>query len=100
MAGEYIIIKQNHYMRIFRKAEAMDRGRAKPLDVLGVRETRIFRRMAARGVFVDAGGGAFYMDPDGAAEFIAARRKRAFFMLVLALIILLILFVLNGRLLR
>jgi hypothetical protein len=100
MAGEYIIIKQNQYMRIFRKADAMDRGRAKPLDVLGVRETRIFRRMANRGVFVDAGGGAYFMDPDAAQEFIAWRRKRTFFALVLILLAILALFVLNGRLLR
>ena len=100
MAGEYIIIKQNQYMRIFRKAEAVDRGRAKTLDELGVRETRIFRRMADRGVFVATGTGAYYMDQDAAHEFIAWRRKRTFFALILILLALLVLFVLNGRLSR
>jgi hypothetical protein len=100
MAGEYIIIKQNQYMRVFRKAEALDRGRARTLDELGVRETRIFRRMADRGVFVATGTGAYYMDRDAAAEFVARRRKRAFFLLILILLILLVLFVFNGRISR
>jgi hypothetical protein len=100
MAGEYIIIKQNQYMRIFRKAEAVDRGRAKPLDVLGVRETGIFRRMVDKGVFVNAGGNLYYMDPNAAAEFIAARRKRVFILLVLALIALLALFVFKAKMVR
>jgi len=100
MAGEYIIIKQNHYMRVFRKAEAVDRGRAKTLDELGMRETRIFRRMADRGVFVATGTGAYYMDQDAANEFVAWRRKRAFFALILILIAILALFVFNGKFLR
>ncbi|MGA2361734.1 MAG: hypothetical protein ABSG73_04665 [Candidatus Aminicenantales bacterium] len=100
MAGEYIIIKQNQYMRVFRKAEAVDRGRAKPLDVLGVRETGIFRRMMDRGVFINAGGNLYYMDPNAAKEFVAARRKRVFFMLVLALIALLVLWVFNAKIFR
>jgi hypothetical protein len=100
MAGEYIIIKQNQYMRIFRKAEAVDRGRAKPLDVLGVRETGIFRRMVDKGVFINAGGNLYYMDPNAAEQFIAARRKRVFFMLVLALIALLVLWAFNAKIFR
>jgi hypothetical protein len=100
MAGEYVIVRQNQYMRIFRKAEAVDRARAKTLDELRVRETHIFRRMVERGVFVATGTGTYYMDQDAAAEFIAARRKRAFIMLILMLLILLILFIFNGRISR
>lgn len=100
MGAEFIIIKQNQYMRIFRKAEAVDRGRAKPLDVLGVRETGIFRRMVDKGVFINAGGNLYYMDPNAADDFIARRRKRAFFALLLILLGLLILLVFNGRLAR
>jgi len=100
MAGEYVIIKQNQYMRIFRKADATDRSRAKPLAELGIRETHIFRRMVDKGVFVATGAGPYYMDQDAAAEFIAARRKRAFYMLALVLIALLILWAFNGKFLR
>ena len=100
MSGEYVIIKQNQYMRIFRKAEATDRGRARALADLGIRESGIFRRMVDKGVFVPSGNGAYYMNENGASQFIAARRKRAFFMLVLILIILLLLWAFNGKLLR
>ena len=100
MAGEYIIIKQNQYMRVFRKAEAVDHGRAKTLADLGLRETGIFRRMVDKGVFVDAGGGAYFMDENAASEFVAARRKRAFFTLVLMLLVLLLLWMFNGKLFR
>jgi hypothetical protein len=100
MAGEYVIIKQNQYMRIFRRAEATDRGRAKTLDELSIRETHIFRRMADKRVFIADGRGAYYMDLHAAGEFVAGRRKRIFIMLVLALIALLILWAFNGRLSR
>ena len=35
MSGEYVIIKQNQYMRIFRKAGATDYRTAKTLEELG-----------------------------------------------------------------
>ncbi len=98
MGGQHTVIKQNLYMRAFRKAEATDRSRAKTLAELGIRETRIFRGMVEKGVFVPAGRDAYYMDQDGAAEFIAARRKRAFYMLVLALIVILLLWIFSGKL--
>ena len=100
MGGEYVIIVQNQYLRVFRKAGVTDRGRAKTLPDLGLRETSIFRRMADKGVFVEAGNGAYYMDEDAAAEFVAARRKRTFFALVLALLALLLLWMFNGKLFR
>jgi hypothetical protein len=100
MNGEYIIIKQNRYMRVFRKAGATDRIRAQSLAGLGLLETRIFRRMADKGVFVDTGLGTYYMDPNAAEEFIVARRKRAFFAMILILILLLLLWAFNGRLFR
>jgi hypothetical protein len=100
MGGASVIVKENQYMRVFRRAGAVDPDRARTLDELGVRETRIFRRMADRGVFVAAGNGAFYMDRDAAAEFVTRRRKRALFMLILVLLALLALFFLNGRIVR
>jgi hypothetical protein len=100
MSGEYVIVKQNQYMRTFRKAEATDRRRARTLADLRIRETGIFRRMVDRGVFVDAGNGAYYMDEDAAHEFIILRRKRAFYALVLALLALLLLWAFQGKLFR
>jgi hypothetical protein len=100
MSGEYVIIKQNQYMRTFRKAEATDRSRAKSLADLRVRESGIFRRMVDKGVFVDIGNGAYFLDEDAAAEFIAARRKRTFYAMVLALIVMLLLWAFSGKLFR
>jgi len=100
MAGEYVIIKQNQYMRVFRKAEAKDRSRARTLAQLGLRETGIFRRMVDKGVFVAAGGDAYYMNENAASEFVAERRKRAFFTLILMLIVLLLLWAFRGKLPR
>jgi uncharacterized membrane-anchored protein len=100
MSGEYIIIKQNQYMRAFRKAEATDRNRAKTLVELRIRDSHIFRRMADKGVFVDAGGGAYYLDENAASEFVASRRKKAFYMLVLMLLVLLLLWIFGGQLFR
>jgi hypothetical protein len=100
MNGEYIIIKQNRYMRVFRKAGATDRSGAQSLSGLGLHETGVFRRMVDKGVFVDTGLGTYYMDPKAAEQFIVARRKRAFFALILILIVLLLLWAFNGRLFR
>ncbi len=91
MAGEYVIVKQNQYLARFRKAGATDRAHARTLEDLRIRETGIFRRMVDKGVFVAAAGGAYYMDPGAAHEFIVARRKRVFTTLVLAAIVLLLL---------
>jgi hypothetical protein len=93
MSGDYIIIKQNQYVRVFRKAEATDRGRARTLADLGVRETAIFRRMVDKGVFIAAGNGVYYMDENAASDFVAERRKRTFFTLALMLLILLLLWI-------
>jgi hypothetical protein len=100
MGGEYVVIVQNKYMRVFRKVGAVDRGRARTLADLGLRETGIFRRMADRGVFVEAGNGAYYMDENAAAEFVAARRKRAFIAFALVVLVMLLLWMFNGKLFR
>ncbi len=100
MSGEYIIIKQNQYMRTFRKAGATDYRSAKTLEELGIRPTGIFNRMVDRGVFVNAGRDAFYIDQDAASEFVSTRRKRALWALVLAVLVLLALFFLRGGVLR
>ena len=100
MSGEYIVIIQNKYMRTFRKAGATDRSRAKPLADLGIRARGIFRRMVDKGVFVDAGGGLYYMNEDAAHEFVVLRRKRALYALVLTLIAALFIWIFGGKLFR
>jgi hypothetical protein len=88
MSGEaYIIIKQNQYMRTFRHAGAVDPARAKPLGELGLRSSRIFRKMVDKEIFRPGyGPEAFYIDERIAEEFVEARRRRALYMLLLVLV--------------
>ncbi len=87
MSGEYIIIKQNDYMKKFRKAEATDAQHARPLSEVGIRRrSGIFRRMAGRGIFVETAEGVYYMDLEAAKEFVAMRRKRI--LIIIGLIVL------------
>ena len=100
MAGEYIIVKQNQYMRLFKKAGATDPGHGRTPAELGMRESGIFRRMVDRRVFVAVGAGAYYIDLTAAREFVVWRRKRALFALAVVLIVLLALFLFNRGLFR
>ncbi len=100
MASGYIIIKQNQYMRLFKKAGATDPGHARPTADLGFRETRLFRRMVERRVFVAVGGGAYYIDLSAAREFVVRRRKRALVALALVLAVVLALFVFGRTVFR
>ena len=47
----YVIIRQNEYMRRFRRAEATDPNQARSLEEIGIKPNGIFRRMADKDVF-------------------------------------------------
>jgi hypothetical protein len=96
MNGEYIILKQNQYMRRFREAGATDPQHATPLSTLGVRNSFLFRRMVKRGVFVRFGDEAYYMDPAAAAEFVSRRRRVALFLVALILLAIFMIFLLKS----
>jgi len=96
MSGESVLIKQNLLMRKFRKAEAVDAGRAKTLAELGIRNSFIFRRMAERGVFIETGDDAYFMDVEAAAEFRVHRRRILFFIFLLIGVALLVIYFVNG----
>ncbi len=95
MSGEYVIIKQNQYIRRFKKAGATAPASARPLAELRVRNGHIFRGLVRRGVFVEAGDGRYYIDLDQAAEFMALRRRAAFFAGLAALLVILVLLLLG-----
>ncbi|MCX6558908.1 MAG: hypothetical protein NTZ26_00205 [Candidatus Aminicenantes bacterium] len=97
MGGETILIKQNEYIRKFKKADAIDPHSARPLDELRVRNNHIFRGLLHKGVFVEAGNDRYYIDLDQTAEFMAGRRKAALF-IGLAIIIGIIVLLLLGKL--
>jgi hypothetical protein len=91
MSGEYVLIKQNQYMRRFKTAGATAPASARPPAELRVRENHIFRGLVRRGVFVEAGDGRYYIDLDQAAEFAALRRRMAFFTGLAVVLVLLVL---------
>jgi hypothetical protein len=98
MSDAYIIIKQNEYMRRFRRAGATDPMRAKTLADLGIKASRIFRSMQDKAIFLPGRDPeTHYMDTNAAEDFIASRRKRAFLLLLLGLAVVIVLFLLGRR---
>jgi len=99
MSGQaHVIIKQNEYIRKFRRAGATDAKTARPLADLGIKPGHIYRRMEDKAVFLPGRTpGTYYMDPAAAADFIETRRRRAFYLLLLALAAGIVLFFLGRR---
>jgi hypothetical protein len=96
--ASYVLIKQNEYMRKFRNAEATDPMRARSLEDLGIKPSRIFRSMEDKAIFLPGRTpGTYYMDAGAAEDFIAVRRKRAFLLLLLGLAAAAVLFLLTSR---
>lgn len=94
----YVIIKQNEYMRKFRNAGATDPMRAKTLADLGIKASRIFRKLEGKAIILPGRDpGTYYMDTNAADDFIETRRRRAFFLLLLAMAAAAALFFLGRR---
>ena len=92
MSGAAIIIRQNRLMRRFREAGATSPPSAQALAMIGVRDSWIFRRMAARRVFLPTEDGRYYMDQARADEYVRQRRVRLW--TIVAFLVALFLFVL------
>ena len=94
----YVIIKQNEYMRKFRRAGALDAESARTLAELKIRRDRIFRKLEDKSVFRPGRSPeTFYMDENAAEEFVAARRRRTFYLMLLVIIVAAILFLIGRR---
>ncbi len=94
----YIIIKQNEYMKVFRKAGATDAAKARTLAELGIKPSRIFRRMQDKDVFRSGRTpDTFYIDEAAAEEFVESRRRRVYYMMLLAIIVAALIFFLGRR---
>jgi hypothetical protein len=76
MSAAAIILRQNRLMRRFRAAGATNPAAARVPRDIGCRAGWLFRRMAARGVFVPTLDGRFYLDENAAQSFVARRRAR------------------------
>ena len=87
MSGAVVVMHQNRLMRRFRDAKATDPKSARTLAEIGCRNSWVFRRMAAKGVFIETDDGRFYMDEDAARWFV--RRRWWVMFIFLAVVILL-----------
>jgi uncharacterized membrane-anchored protein len=85
-----VIMHQNRLMRRFQDAQATDPKSATSLADIGCRDSWLFRRMVAKGVFVKNRDGRYYMDEGAARLFVAARRRRMLTFLAVVTVILVI----------
>jgi len=76
MSGAAVLLAQNRYVRRFRDAGATSPANAKTLDEIGCRDSWLFGRMTANGVFVRTGKGTYYMNEAVAEEYLRNRRNR------------------------
>jgi uncharacterized membrane-anchored protein len=87
MSGGVIVMHQNRLMRRFRDAKATESKSSTTLADIGCRDSWIFRRMVARGVFIETGEGRYYMDEDAARWFV--KRRWRVMLIFLAVVVLL-----------
>jgi hypothetical protein len=73
MSGAVVVMHQNRLMRRFRDAKATTPKSARTLAEIGCRNSWIFRRMVAGGVFIETSDGRYYMDEDAARWFVKRR---------------------------
>ena len=88
MSGAIVVVHQNRLLRRFREAQAKAPKSASTLADIGGRNSWVFRRMVARGVFIETSAGRFYMDEDAARLFVKRRWQRM--LIYLAAVILLL----------
>lgn len=77
MSAAAIIVRQNRYINAFADAGATSPQRATSLEELGQRDSWIFRRMVASGVFVPEKENRFSLEEAAGAGFIERRRRLA-----------------------
>jgi hypothetical protein len=82
-----IVARQNKAIRRFKEAGAVSPETAVELDQIGLRDSRVFRRMVDRDVFKTTVQGKYYMDVDAAEEYRKRRRERALTALLIVLAI-------------
>ena len=86
MSGAVVVMHQNRLMRRFRDAQATDPKAATTLADIGCRNSWIFRRMVARGVFIETTDGRYYMDKEAARRFVKRRWRVIFIFLAIVIV--------------
>ncbi len=87
MSGAVVVVHQNRLIRQFREAKATAPTTASTLTEIGCRNSWVFRRMVARGVFIETSDGRFYMDEDTARWFVKRRWQRMFIFLATVILL-------------
>ncbi|GAG20028.1 unnamed protein product [marine sediment metagenome] len=87
MSGAVVVIHQNRLMRRFRDAKATDLKAATTLADIGCRNSWVFRRMVARGVFIETMDGRFYMDEEAARQFVKLRWRTMIVFLAVVIVL-------------
>ena len=82
-----VVVHQNRLMRRFQDAKATDPKSARMLADIGCRNSWIFRRMVAKGVFIETDDGRFYVDEDAVRRFVKLRWRVAFIFLAVAVLV-------------
>lgn len=87
MSGAVVVMHQNRLMRRFRDAKATDPKSAMTLADIGSRNSWIFRRMVARGVFIETTDGRYYMDEEAARRFVKLRWRTMLVFLAVVIVL-------------
>jgi hypothetical protein len=87
MSGAVVVMRQNRLMQRFRDAKATAPKSATTLADIGCRNSWTFRRMVARGVFIETGDGRYYMDEDAARWFVKRRWRVMLIFIAVAIIL-------------
>ena len=82
-----VVMHQNRLMRRFHDAQVANPKSAKSLTDMGCRNSWAFRRMVARGVFVEISDGRYYMNENAAHSFVIMRRRRMMIFFAVAIVI-------------
>ena len=87
MSGAVVVRHQNRLMRRFRDAKATSPNAATTLVEVGCRNSWTFRRLAARGVFIETDNDRYYMDEEAARSFVKRRRRVIFIFLAVVILL-------------
>lgn len=93
--GAVIAIRQNEYIRCFRRVSAISPDTAVHLNDIGCQQSWIFQRMTAGGVFVSTPDGRWYLDEVTAESFFRRRQRVA--ILALAAFVVVIVVIMLAR---
>ena len=83
----FLIAKQNRCLRRFRANGATAPSAAVALDLLGLRDTRVLRRLVRQGVIEITTGNRFYLVQANAELFLERRRRSALVALAAAAVV-------------